>query len=55
MRGKSGGGHRFVPNAWNGLITANAAFVPAGTSSAISIYVSDAADVFFDIDSYFAP
>jgi hypothetical protein len=41
-------------NAWNGLITANAAFVPAGPSSSISIYVSDGADVFFDINGYFA-
>ena len=42
-------------NAWDGLIRANAAIVPAGASSAISIYVSDAADVFFDINGYFAP
>jgi len=42
-------------NAWDGLIRANAAIVPAGESSAISIYVSDAADVFFDINGYFAP
>jgi hypothetical protein len=42
-------------NAWDGLITANAAFVPAGPSSAISIFVSDPADVFFDINGYFAP
>ena len=42
-------------NAWNGLITANAAIVPAGTSGAISIYASDPTDVFFDIDGYFAP
>jgi hypothetical protein len=42
-------------NAWDGLITANAAIVPAGTGGAISIYASDATDVFFDIDGYFAP
>ena len=42
-------------NAWDGLIRANAAIVPAGQSSAISVYVSDAADVFFDINGYFAP
>jgi hypothetical protein len=38
-----------------GLIRANAAIVPAGTGGAISIYVSDPSDVFFDINGYFAP
>jgi hypothetical protein len=42
-------------NAWDGLMRANAAIVPAGTGGAISVYVSDAADVFFDINGYFAP
>ena len=42
-------------NAWNGLITANAAIVLAGTGGAISVYASDATDVFMDIDGYFAP
>jgi hypothetical protein len=42
-------------NSWDGLITANAAIVPAGTSGAISIYASDDTDVFFDINGYFAP
>ena len=42
-------------NAWDGMITANAAFVPGGPSAAISIFVSDPADVFFDINGYFAP
>jgi hypothetical protein len=42
-------------NAWDGLIRANAAIVPAGTGGAISIYVSDPSDVFFDINGYFAP
>ena len=41
-------------NAWDGLITANAAIVPAGTSGAISIYASDPTDVFFDVDGYYA-
>jgi photosystem II stability/assembly factor-like uncharacterized protein len=38
-----------------GLVVANAAMVPAGTSGDISIYVSDATDVLFDINGYFAP
>jgi sugar lactone lactonase YvrE len=42
-------------NAWSGLITANAAIVPAGTGGAISVYASDPTDVFMDIDGYFAP
>jgi hypothetical protein len=42
-------------NAWNGSVTANAAIVPAGTNGAISIYASDATDVLFDINGYFAP
>jgi hypothetical protein len=42
-------------NAWDGLMRANAAIVPAGADGAISVYVSDAADVFFDINGYFAP
>jgi hypothetical protein len=42
-------------NAWDGLVRANAAIVPAGADGAISVYVSDAADVFFDINGYFAP
>ena len=42
-------------NAWDGLITANAAFVPAGPNSGINVFVSDPSDVFFDINGYFAP
>jgi hypothetical protein len=42
-------------NAWDGLVRANAAIVPAGADGAISVYVSDPADVFFDINGYFAP
>jgi hypothetical protein len=34
---------------------ANAAIVPAGTNGAIDVYVSDPADVLFDINGYFAP
>jgi hypothetical protein len=40
-------------NAWSGLVTANAAVVPAGTGGAISIYASDPTDVFIDINGYF--
>jgi hypothetical protein len=42
-------------NSWDGQVRANAALVPAGTSGAISIYVSDATDLFFDISGYFGP
>jgi hypothetical protein len=42
-------------NSWTGTVVANAALVPAGTSGAISIYVSDPANVLFDINGYFAP
>jgi len=41
-------------NASTGVVTANAAIVPAGTSGGISIYVSDASDVILDINGYFA-
>ena len=36
-------------------MVANAAIVPAGTSGAVSVYVSDATDVIIDINGYFAP
>jgi len=42
-------------NSPDGLVVANAALVPAGTSGAISIYVSDPTDVLFDIGGFFAP
>jgi hypothetical protein len=42
-------------NSWDGQVRANAALVPAGTNGAISIYVSDPTDVFFDISGYFGP
>jgi len=42
-------------NALQGQIAANAALVPAGTSGAISVYVSDASNVIVDVNGYFAP
>ena len=41
-------------NSYNGSVVANAAIVPAGSNGAISIYVTDSADVLFDINGYFA-
>jgi hypothetical protein len=40
-------------NSWDGRIKANAAIVPAGTSGAVSVYVTDKTDVILDIDGYF--
>ena len=42
-------------NSLDGRIKANAAIVPAGTSGAVSVYVSNTTDVVLDIDGYFAP
>ena len=42
-------------NSYNGSVVSNAAIVPAGNGGAISIYVTDASDVLFDINGYFAP
>ena len=42
-------------NSYDGRIKANAAIVPAGASAAVSVYVSNSADVVLDIDGYFAP
>jgi hypothetical protein len=42
-------------NSWDGSVVANAAIVPAGTTGAISIYVTDPTHVILDIDGYFAP
>lgn len=41
-------------NATTGAIAANAAIVPAASNGAISIFVSDAADVILDVNGYFA-
>jgi len=41
-------------NSPAGLVVANAALVPAGINGDISIYASDATDVLFDINGYFA-
>ncbi len=42
-------------NSYDGSTKANAAIVPAGTSGAVSVYVSNTTDVVLDIDGYFAP
>ncbi len=40
-------------NSFGGQVVANAALVPAGTSGAVSVYVTDPTDVILDIDGYF--
>ena len=42
-------------NSYNGSVVANAAIVQAGVNGAISIFVTDLSDVFFDVNGYFAP
>ncbi len=42
-------------NSWDGAVAANAAIVPAGTSGAISVFVTDTTQVILDINGYFAP
>jgi len=42
-------------NSPDGRTKANAAIVPAGVSGAVSVYVSDTANVILDIDGYYAP
>jgi hypothetical protein len=42
-------------NSIDGRVKSNAAIVPAGTSGAISIFVTDATDVIIDINGYFVP
>src|SRR5205085_2256327 len=42
-------------NAMAGVVTANAAIVPAGRSGAIDVFASNATDLVIDIDGYFAP
>ncbi|MBL8173314.1 MAG: hypothetical protein JNK48_01505 [Bryobacterales bacterium] len=42
-------------NSFEGRVVANAALVPAGISGAISIFVTDNADVIVDVSGYLAP
>jgi uncharacterized repeat protein (TIGR02543 family) len=42
-------------NSLDGRIKADAAIVPAGTSGAVSIYVTNTTNVVLDINGYFAP
>ncbi|HLJ45824.1 MAG TPA: choice-of-anchor D domain-containing protein [Bryobacteraceae bacterium] len=42
-------------NSTDGGVVANAAIVPAGSSGAISVFVTDNTDVIIDINGYFAP
>ena len=42
-------------NSFEGRVVANAAIVPAGTSGAVSVFVSNATDVILDINAYSAP
>jgi hypothetical protein len=41
-------------NSYNGSVVSNAAIVPAGANGAINVSVTDASDVLFDINGYFA-
>ncbi|HYK35858.1 PKD domain-containing protein, partial [Alloacidobacterium sp.] len=42
-------------NSYTGVVTANAAIVPAGTSGDVSVFVSNDSDVILDVNGYFAP
>jgi hypothetical protein len=42
-------------NSLDGRIKANAAIVPAGVDSSVSIYATNTTDVVVDVDGYFAP
>lgn len=42
-------------NSFDGRVKADAALVPAGLDGAVSVFVSDASDVFLDISGYFVP
>lgn len=42
-------------NAPDGLVTANAALVPAGSNGAIQTYVTDRSDLILDVNGYFNP
>ena len=41
-------------NSPTGAVAANAAIIPAGSGGAVSLYVSDDADVILDVNGYFA-
>jgi hypothetical protein len=41
-------------NALTGIVTANAAIVPAGSGGDVSVFVTDSADVVIDVNGYFA-
>jgi hypothetical protein len=42
-------------NASTGLVTANAAIVPAGNDGQVSVFVTQDADLVLDVNGYFAP
>jgi hypothetical protein len=42
-------------NSPTGVVTANAAIVPAGTNGDIAVFVTNNSDLVIDIDGYFAP
>jgi hypothetical protein len=42
-------------NSWDGNVVANAAIIPAGLRGGVTILVSDATDLWLDINGYFAP
>ncbi len=42
-----------ILNSFDGRIKANAAILPAGTSSSVSVFVSNTADAILDINGYF--
>lgn len=42
-------------NAKSGIITANAAIVPAGTNGSIQVFTTDVTDLVIDINGYFSP
>ena len=42
-------------NSFDGRTKADAAILPAGVAGAVSVYVTDTANVILDIDGYFAP
>jgi hypothetical protein len=53
----TGSGQPFVStlNSFDGSVVANAAIVPAGTSGAVSVFVTNQTHVVLDINGYFAP